>query len=535
MSCVSSRNSEFVSYFPPPRFTSRRYRRPFVRLDDDISDIWMERLLADLAQGTLLEKVKSRSRRLPRTFFLDSANMFVYYEGSTKKKKSDTTIKISKIREVREGEKDFSKNVKDLDLQRSHCFVIILGASQKIKYILAPCQEMRDKWIRGLRYVMQMEQLAEQRNETDRNFRDAFNRADINDNGHLNFEDIMKLLKSLNAGIKKKYARQMFDNADKNRNVSKDSASVLDREEFVFFYHSLTRRVEMEEIFLRFSNAKCFMNIRDLLTFLRDGQKRVDPNEDQCRDILDQYEPDGNCKQRGQLSLDGFRTFLTSEREQIFNPAHREVYQDMRRPITEYFIASSHNTNLSHDQLVGPSDSEMYIQALKKGCRCVELDCWDGPENDPVIYHGHTLTSKILFRDVIKAINEYAFITSPYPVILSIENHCSLQQQQVMANIMNLTFGEKIWRKEDDLIETPTPEKLKNKIIIKGNDLRNEAADIPDNNNNKVKGQEGQHNIEIHPELSKITTIKCVAFKSIETAAQKDDFQVSYKLGLQKA
>ncbi|CAL1548853.1 unnamed protein product, partial [Lymnaea stagnalis] len=72
----------------------------------------VERLLADLAQGTLLEKVKSRSRRLPRTFFLDSANMFVYYEGSTKKKKSDTTIKISKIREVREGEKDFSKNVK---------------------------------------------------------------------------------------------------------------------------------------------------------------------------------------------------------------------------------------------------------------------------------------------------------------------------------------------------------------------------------------------------------------------------------------
>ncbi|CAL1548854.1 unnamed protein product, partial [Lymnaea stagnalis] len=71
----------------------------------------------------------------------------------------------------------------------------------------------------------------------------------------------------------------------------------------------------------------------------------------------------------------------------------------------------------------------------------LSVDCWDGPENDPVIYHGHTLTSKILFRDVIKAINEYAFITSPYPVILSIENHCSLQQQQVMANIMNLTFG----------------------------------------------------------------------------------------------
>ncbi|CAL1547807.1 unnamed protein product, partial [Lymnaea stagnalis] len=271
MTCVSSRKRGVATYAPPPRFPSRRYRRSVVGLDDDISDIWVDRLLADLAQGILLEKVKSRSRRLPRTFFLDTAKMIVYYEGSTKKKPSDTTIQISKIREVREGEKDFSKKMKDL--QKSCCFVIILGASHKIMYMLAPDQEMRDKWIRALRYAMQMEQLAEQRNETDRNIREAFNRADINGDGHLDFEEVMKLLKSLNTDIKKKYARQMFDNADKNRNVSKHSASVLDREEFVFFYHSLTRRVEMEEIFLRFSNAKGFMNIRDLLTFLRDGQK----------------------------------------------------------------------------------------------------------------------------------------------------------------------------------------------------------------------------------------------------------------------
>jgi hypothetical protein len=55
--------------------------------------------------------------------------------------------------------------------------------------------------------------------------------------------------------------------------------------------------------------------------------------------------------------------------------------------------------------------------------RCVELDCHDGDEaqgHEPVIYHGKTMTSKILFRDVIQTCNTNAFIKSPFPVILSL-------------------------------------------------------------------------------------------------------------------
>lgn len=43
------------------------------------------------------------------------------------------------------------------------------------------------------------------------------------------------------------------------------------------------------------------------------------------------------------------------------------------------------------------------------------VDCWNGPNEEPVIYHGHTLTSKILFKDVIQAIADYAFATSELP------------------------------------------------------------------------------------------------------------------------
>ena len=37
------------------------------------------------------------------------------------------------------------------------------------------------------------------------------------------------------------------------------------------------------------------------------------------------------------------------------------------------------------------------------------VDCWDGDDGEPVIYHGHTITSKILFKDVVEACKTYAF------------------------------------------------------------------------------------------------------------------------------
>lgn len=67
-----------------------------------------------------------------------------------------------------------------------------------------------------------------------------------------------------------------------------------------------------------------------------------------------------------------------------------------------------------------------------------------------------------------QAIKKYAFVASPYPVILSLEVRCSVEQQDRLAKTIKNVFGDLLVTAPLEGIEgIPSPEDLKGRILVK--------------------------------------------------------------------
>ncbi|XP_005917014.1 1-phosphatidylinositol 4,5-bisphosphate phosphodiesterase beta-2 [Haplochromis burtoni] len=252
---------------------------------------------------------------------------------------------------------------------------------------------------------------------------------------------------------------------------------------FRSFMTHLCPRPEIYEIFTSYS-TKPTMTKENFTKFLNEKQRDSRLNEelfprlrqDQIKALIDKYEPLSNNSNRGLISPEGLLFYLMGPETSVVMQDSLAKSQDMTQPIPHYFVKSSHNTYLTAGQFSGVSSPEMYRQCLLAGCRCLELDCWKGkpPDEEPIITHGFTMTTEILFKDVIEAIAESAFKTSQYPVILSFENHVdSVKQQEKMANYCKTIFGDALLTEPLDKYplkpgqQIPSPSELLGKILIK--------------------------------------------------------------------
>ncbi|XP_064028434.1 1-phosphatidylinositol 4,5-bisphosphate phosphodiesterase eta-2 isoform X1 [Pogoniulus pusillus] len=297
----------------------------------------------------------------------------------------------------------------------------------------------------------------------------TFDEADKNGDGSLSISEVLQLMHKLNVNLPRQKVKQMFKEADTD-----DNQGTLGFDEFCAFYKMMSTRRDLYLLMLTYSNHKDHLDTDDLRRFLEIEQKMTNVTKEHCLEIISKFEPCLENKKEGALGIDGFTNYMRSPSGDIFNPEHYQVNQDMSYPLSHYFITSSHNTYLMGDQLMSQSRVDMYAWVLQSGCRCVEVDCWDGPDGEPIVHHGYTLTSKILFKDVIETINKYAFIKNEYPVILSIENHCSVVQQKKMAQYLTEILGDKLDLTSvhyDDSTKLPSPASLKGKILVKGKKL----------------------------------------------------------------
>ncbi|KAJ1973368.1 hypothetical protein H4R35_004156 [Dimargaris xerosporica] len=205
--------------------------------------------------------------------------------------------------------------------------------------------------------------------------------------------------------------------------------------------------------------------ILDKEAFIRFACETQQMPEDRACEQFDQHKDNP-----GGLSLAAFVGFMSGPETVLGYDTGNYPEAEMDEAFSKYYIATSHNTYLLKDQMIGPSSVDTYILALLAGCRSVEIDIWDGPGGEPIVTHGTpSASSRVTLRYVLRAIAKYAFANNPYPVILSIETGCNENQQKVAADIFKEELGDLLVTDYLPGCETkvPTIGKLLNRILIK--------------------------------------------------------------------
>ncbi|XP_042786894.1 1-phosphatidylinositol 4,5-bisphosphate phosphodiesterase gamma-1 isoform X1 [Panthera leo] len=454
------------------------------------SDAEVLHLCRSLEVGTVMTLFYSKKSQRPerKTFQVKlETRQITWSRGADK---IEGAIDIREIKEIRPGKtsRDFDRYQEDpaFRTDQSHCFVILYGMEFRLKTLSlqATSEDEVNMWIKGLTWLMEDTLQAATPLQIERWLRKQFYSVDRNREDRISAKDLKNMLSQVNYRVPNmRFLRERLTDLEQR-------SSDITYGQFAQLYRSLMYSAQktMDLPFLEASALRaverpelCRVSVPEFQQFLLEYQGElwaVDQLQvqefmlsflrDPLREIEEPY-----------FFLDEFVTFLFSKENSVWNSQLDAVCPEtMNNPLSHYWISSSHNTYLTGDQFSSESSLEAYARCLRMGCRCIELDCWDGPDGMPVIYHGHTLTTKIKFSDVLHTIKEHAFVASEYPVILSIEDHCSIAQQRNMAQYFKKVLGDTLLTKPVDIAADglPSPNQLKRKILIKHKKLAEGSA-----------------------------------------------------------
>ncbi|XP_077024410.1 1-phosphatidylinositol 4,5-bisphosphate phosphodiesterase gamma-1 isoform X2 [Tamandua tetradactyla] len=514
------------------------------------SDAEVLHLCRSLEVGTVMTLFYSKKSQRPerKTFQVKlETRQITWSRGADK---IEGAIDIREIKEIRPGKtsRDFDRYQEDPAFRpdQSHCFVILYGMEFRLKTLSlqATSEDEVNMWIKGLTWLMEDTWQAATPLQIERWLRKQFYSVDRNREDRISAKDLKNMLSQVNYRVPNmRFLRERLTDLEQR-------SGDITYGQFAQLYRSLMYSAQktMDLPFLEASALRagerpevCRVSLPEFQQFLLEYQgelwavDRLQVQEfmlaflrDPLREVEEPY-----------FSLDEFVTFLFSKENSVWNSQLDAVCPDtMNNPLSHYWISSSHNTYLTGDQFSSESSLEAYARCLRMGCRCIELDCWDGPDGMPVIYHGHTLTTKIKFSDVLHTIKEHAFVASEYPVILSIEDHCSIAQQRNMAQYFKKVLGDTLLTKPVDIAADglPSPSQLKRKILIKHKKLAEGSAyeevptsvmysesDISNSIKNGILYLEDPVNHEWYPHYFVLTSSKIYYSEETSSAQGNED------------
>ncbi|KCV70702.1 hypothetical protein H696_03055 [Fonticula alba] len=485
----------------------------------------VEAVVSELSKTVIFIKLSQSSRPHERGFSVVRQEHSLHAAGvpcyavawsSPNKRSHQTLIEIPMIIGVHEGQYlgHFPKWRRDSYQGRAFSIVYATLNGTSTVDVVAPTVAMRAKWVSGLRRLVDAANVSmvagqmpagswrcDESVSVDRQARAAFLMADRDGDRGMTLEELTRLLVTLNlrvpsasvAALFEKYSRVVDSSGAPVSEKEQSSAPSrlfsrrsrrLDYTSFFQLYCEISSRGDVEAVYRRllFSESTSMSSTladsvstpelpgisRDLfMKFLLVEQQHTE--EDAYR--ICEYYVDHSIGNR--IPMDRFASYIQHQAS-FYDIVNQKVHHDMTRPLTDYWIAAAHNNHHSTDIICHRTPIASLIHALRSGCRMLELDCHDGPGDSPVIHHGRMSSNRVPLAEVLRAIREDGFDSSPYPIFLSLVNHCSLTQQFRMVEIIQEELSGMLATPQFPggmIQKLPSPEELMHKIIIKAHPL----------------------------------------------------------------
>ena len=301
--------------------------------------------------------------------------LIVWQRALSGKNSFDGCIDIREIKEVRRGKnsKDFDKWTEDTaTLAADRCFIIFYGSEFNLSS-LSICSlgvEECNSWLKGLKYLMEDVSQATYGLTLQRWFRKCFYEMEQpGKEGTISSPELKKFLTKVNCKLPNKTLKE------KTGLDAKNSSGDIYFDDFCTILQDIIFSPGLfSSTFSPYSSDGKVVSVEDLQKFLCQEQGLTESLESvagRMREFL--VDPSRNT-QSPYLTPTEFLDWLFSSRNTLLSPLLCQtgnVYQDMTRPLSHYYVASSHNTYLTGDQIKSNSSVEAYARCLRMGCRLV--------------------------------------------------------------------------------------------------------------------------------------------------------------------